>query len=60
MDEPQRPAELSEEVWQATAPEVRQFIALLVAKLGALSPDEKAPRQAQDQRGSTRSYRPAA
>jgi transposase len=36
MDEPQRPAELSEEVWQATAPEARQFIALLVAKLAAL------------------------
>ena len=36
MDEPQRPAELSEEAWQATAPEARQFIALLVAKLAAL------------------------
>jgi transposase len=36
MDEPQRPAELSEEAWQATAPEARAFIALLVAKLAAL------------------------
>ncbi|NTU82876.1 MAG: IS66 family transposase [Chloroflexales bacterium] len=36
MDEPQRPAELSEEAWQATAPEARQLIALLVAKLAAL------------------------
>ncbi len=36
MDEPQRPAELSEEAWQASPPEVRQFIALLVAKLAAL------------------------
>lgn len=36
MDEPQRLAELSEEAWQATAPEARQFIALLVAKLAAL------------------------
>ena len=36
MDEPQRPAELSEEAWQATPPDVRQFIALLVAKLAAL------------------------
>jgi transposase len=36
MDEPQRPAELSEAAWQATAPEARQFIALLVAKLAAL------------------------
>jgi transposase len=36
MDEPQRPAELSEDAWQATPPEVRQFIALLVTKLAAL------------------------
>jgi transposase len=36
MDEPQRPAELSEEAWQATPPEARQFIALLVARLAAL------------------------
>ncbi len=36
MDEPRRPAELSEEAWQATPPEVRHFIALLVAKLAAL------------------------
>ena len=36
MDEPQRPAEVSEEAWQSTPPDVRQFIALLVAKLAAL------------------------
>lgn len=36
MDEPQRPVELSEDVWQATPPEVRQFIALLMTKLAAL------------------------
>lgn len=36
MDEPQRPAELSEEAWQATPPEARQFIALLLARLAAL------------------------
>jgi hypothetical protein len=37
MDEPQRPAELREDSWQATPPEVRQFIALLVTKLAALA-----------------------
>lgn len=36
MDEPQRPDELSEDAWQATPLEVRQFIALLVTKLAAL------------------------
>ncbi len=36
MEEPQRPAELSEDAWQATPPEVRQFIALLMTKLAAL------------------------
>ena len=36
MDELERPAELSEEVWQATPVEVRQFIALLVVKISAL------------------------
>jgi len=36
MDEPQRPPELSEDAWQATPLEVRQFIALLVAKLAAI------------------------
>lgn len=36
MDEPQRPAELSEEAWQATPPEVRQLLAVLIAKLAAL------------------------
>ncbi|WP_161569320.1 IS66 family transposase [Candidatus Oscillochloris fontis] len=36
MDEPQRPPELSEDAWQATPREVRQFIALLVQKLAAI------------------------
>jgi len=36
MDAPQRPAELSEEAWQATPAEVRQFLGLLIAKLPAL------------------------
>lgn len=36
MDTPHRPTELSEDAWQVTPPEVRQFIALLVAKLAAL------------------------
>jgi transposase len=36
MDEPQRPAELSEDAWQATPLEVRQFIALLMTRLAAL------------------------
>jgi transposase len=36
MDELERPAELSEEIWQATPSEVRQFIALLVVKISAL------------------------
>ena len=36
MDEPQRPAELSKESWQATPPEVRQFLALRITKLAAL------------------------
>ena len=36
MDEPQRPAELSKESWQATPPEVRQFLALRIVKLAAL------------------------
>lgn len=36
MDEPQRPVELSEDAWQATPPEVRQFLALLVTKLAVL------------------------
>ena len=36
MDEPERPAELSEAAWQATPPEVRVFLALLVAKVAAL------------------------
>lgn len=36
MDEPQRLAEVSEKVWQATPPDLRQFIALLVAKLAVL------------------------
>ena len=36
MDEPQRPPELSEDAWQATPLEVRQFIALLVMKLAAI------------------------
>jgi transposase len=37
MDEPQRPAELSEEAWQATPPEVRQFLAVLMTRLAALA-----------------------
>lgn len=36
MDEPQRPAELSEEAWQATPLEVRLFLALLTEKIAAL------------------------
>ncbi len=36
MDEIQRPAELSEEAWQATPLEVRQLLAVLIAKLAAL------------------------
>lgn len=36
MDEPRRPDELSEDAWQATPLEVRQFIALLVTKLAAI------------------------
>jgi len=36
MDAPQRPAELSEEAWQATPGEVRQFLGLLIVKLAAL------------------------
>jgi transposase len=36
MDEPRCPTELSEEAWQATPAAVRQFLALLLAKLAAL------------------------
>ncbi|KAB8333709.1 IS66 family transposase [Scytonema tolypothrichoides VB-61278] len=36
MDEPQRPAELSEEAWQQIPLEGRHFIALLVARVAAL------------------------
>lgn len=36
MDEPQRPAELSEDAWQATPPKVLQFSALLMTRLAAI------------------------
>ena len=36
MDEPSRPAEISEQAWQATPLEVRHFLAVVVAKLAAV------------------------